>query len=91
MKPYHETAEDVVMASKGKRGAKPCYMSSLLKVVEKPFQQQYGTPKLVELNVLIRNLTDKAKAQAARRQKAHNWHVLVYCSSMLLCAMMLSV
>ena len=27
-------------------------MSSLLKVVEKPFQQQYGTPKLFELNVL---------------------------------------
>ena len=72
MKPFDATATDVVEASKGKRGAKPCYMSSLLKALEKPFQQQYGTPKQFEENVLKWKLTEKAKAQAASKKKAHN-------------------
>ena len=51
------------------QGAKPCYMSSLLKALENPFQQQYGTPKQFEQNVLKWKLTEKAKAQQPAGRK----------------------
>ena len=58
-------------APKGKRGPKPCYMTSLLKVLTQPFEEQWGSPVEFEQKVLKWKLTASVVAQAAGKQKGN--------------------
>ena len=69
MQEYHRTAQDVMTATKGKRGPKPCYMPSLLKALTQPFEEQWDSPVEFEQKVLNWKLTASVVAQAAGKRK----------------------
>ncbi len=71
MQEYHRTAQDVMTAAKGKRGPKPCYMTSLLKALTQPFEEQWGSPVEFEQKVLNWELTASVLAQAAGKRKGN--------------------
>ena len=66
--PFHNIAEDVMQAAKGKKGPKPAYMSSLYKALLKDFQQKYKTPVEFEKTVLKWKHTKTLANQAASKQ-----------------------
>lgn len=65
MQEYHRTAQDVMTDRQGKRGPIPCYMTSLLKALIEPFEEQWGSPVESEQKVLKWKLTASVVAQAA--------------------------
>ena len=71
MQEYHRTAQDLMTAAKGKRGLKPCYMTSLLRALTQPFEEQWGSPVEFEQKVLKWKLTASVAAQAAGKRKGN--------------------
>lgn len=71
MQEYHRTAQDVMTDRQGRRGPKPCYMTSLLKALIEPFEKQWGSPVEFEKGVLKWKLTASAVAQAAGKRKGN--------------------
>ena len=68
---YHCTAQDVMTDRQGRRGPKPCDMTSLLKALIEPFEKQWGSPVEFEKGVLKWKLTASAVAQAAGKRKGN--------------------
>lgn len=69
MEEYHLAAEAAVSNHGSKRGRKPCYMTSLLKALEGPFKETYGTLMAFDKNVLGWKHTTSNLAQASSRQR----------------------
>ena len=68
IQPYHNQAEDIMQHAQGKRGPKPSYMSSLLKVLMDDFKQKYKTPVDFERDILNWKHTKTLTSQAASKQ-----------------------
>ena len=70
IEPYHNKAENILQAARGKKGPKPAYMSSLFKVLADDFKQKYKTPVDFEREILKWKHTTTLANQAASKQPA---------------------